>query len=234
MKLKKFAPSLLSFVFAVILFAGCGAGKVGIASPAAKAAPKVERVILDYKGAALGTEVPAWVEAAINDDYQTLESMPRFKDRLAVIAIESGKNLDLLKSWANNFAIQSQLSRQISNKVSAEFGGGQQGDKNSEESVSFIREVVATLSEAKISGLSKEMDYWLKIRTIDNSKKTETEQYTYYVVYSINKADLQRQIDIALGKIAAKNQEQQEIKTEVIDAVKRLRPSDTVPAETQN
>ncbi|MDR0823426.1 MAG: hypothetical protein LBN20_06585 [Endomicrobium sp.] len=231
MKMKGFLSMLLSFTFAVVLFAGCGASKVGVAAPAAKIASKVERVILDYKGAALGSEIPTWVESAVNDDYQTLESMPRFKDRLAVVAIENGKNLDLLKSWANNFSVQAQLSRQISNKISAEFGGGQQGDKNSEESTTFIREVVATLSEAKISGLSKEMDYWLKVRTIDKDKKTEVEQYTYYVVYSINKADLQRQIDIALGKIAAKNQEQQEIKTEVVDAVKRLRPADIASAE---
>jgi len=233
MKTKKAAVVCFSFMAGIILFAGCAAKQAGIASAPAAIAQKVERTIVDYKGAPLGQDIPKWIEDATDDNYAALEQLPRFKDKIAVVAIENGQNLDLLKSWANNFSIQAQLSRQISNKIEAEFGGGQQGDKNSGDSVSFIREIVATLSKAKISGLAKEMDYWIKLRTTDKEKKTQEEHYIYYVVYSINKANLEYQIDVALGKIQAKTQEQTEIKTEVVDSIKSLRSSDLVAEDNQ-
>lgn len=181
---------------------GCASTKT--AKPA-KQAKEIERVMVDYKGAALGTGIPLWVEAAVNDDYVALQNLPEFKDkdRLPVIAVERGKNLDLLKSWANNFSAQAQVSRAIQNKVSAEFGGNQEGDKNAEENANFVKELVATFSNTKISGLKKERDYWIKMKTRDNYNKTEEQQYEYYVLYSIDNKDLQHQIDVALGKVAS-------------------------------
>jgi len=67
------------------------------------------------------------------------------------------------------------------------------------------------------------MDYWIKLRIVDRGKGTQTEEYRYYVVYSIPEDILQRQIDIALGKIPAKNKEQQEIKKDVENAMKSAR-----------
>jgi hypothetical protein len=229
-KMKK----LILAVFVFGLFLAACAGKGAVKGEIAKIDTGVERAIIDYKGAGLGEARPQWVSAAVNDDYAQLEAMPRLKDKLAVIAIERGKNLDLLKSWANNFSIQSQLSRQISNKIRAEFGGGQGGDKNStEEAASFGRDVAATLSKTTISGLAKEVDYWVKMRVTDKTKKTVEEYYEYYVVYSISRANLEYQIDVALGKIQAKDQKQSEIKAEVKDAIKRLRASDLVESEIQ-
>jgi hypothetical protein len=233
MRRKKTAVFVLSFFAGLILFAGCGAKQGGIASEPSKIDQQIVRTIVDYKGAPLGQEIPKWINDIVNDEYEALEQLPRFKDKIAVVAIENGNNLDLLKSWANNFSIQAQLSRQISNKISAEFGGGLQGDKNSQESMTFIREIVATLSQTKISGLAKEMDYWIKIRTTDKEKKTQEEHYIYYVVYSISKANLDHQIDVALGKVQAKNQEQTELKTEIIDSVKKLRTSELSDQDNQ-
>ena len=204
-----------------------GCASTQTAKPA-KQAKEIERVIVDYKGAALGADIPSWVEAAVEDDYITLQNLPEFKDkdRLPVIAVERGKNLDLLKSWANNFSAQAQVSRAIQNKVSAEFGGNQEGDKNAEENANFVKELVATFSNTKISGLKKERDYWVKMKTRDNYNKTEEQQYEYYVLYSIDNKDLQHQIDVALGKVAAQTQVQKEMKNEVKDALAKLKSED--------
>jgi hypothetical protein len=77
------------------------------------------------------------------------------------------------------------------------------------------------------------MDYWIKMRTTDLEKKTSEERYIYYVVYSISKANLDYQIDLALGKVQAKNQEQVELKTEILDSVKKLKISDLVKQDNQ-
>jgi hypothetical protein len=206
---------------AMIFSVGCATTK----NSAAKPAKEIDRVIVDYKGAAIGGEVPSWVEAVVDDDFETLQSTPSFKDKglLPVVAVERGKNLDLLKSWANNFSVQSQISRAIQNKVSAEFGGNQEGDKNTEENANFVKELVATFSRTNISGLKKEKDYWVKLKIRDNHKKTEEETYEYYVLYSINQKTLQEQIDIAMGKVEAKTQQQKEMKSEVKDALAKLK-----------
>lgn len=213
------------FLFApiVLLFISCSAKNVSKQGHMAKIDSGIERIIIDYKGAGIGEARPDWVSAAVNDDYAAFDNMERFKDKIAVIGVERGQNLDLLKSWANNFNIQAQISRQISNMISAEFGGGQQGDKNSsEEADTFIREIVASLSKARIVGLRKEMDYWIKMRMIDKVKKEMKEYYEYFVVYSIGKESLEHQINVSLGKIEAKTQKQKEIKTQVESRVLSL------------
>ena len=95
-----------------------------------------------------------------------------------------------------------------------------------EENANFIKELVATFSNTKISGLKKERDYWVKMKIRDNYNKTEEQQYEYYVLYSISNKDLQHQIDVALGKVAAQTQVQKEMKNEVKDALAKLKSED--------
>jgi hypothetical protein len=207
-------------VCAGVVLAGCASG------PQAAAAPKqdktIERLRIDYKGAAIGSDIPSWVEAAIDNDVAKIQKDSRFKGRVPIVDYGTGQNLDILRSWVNNFNVQASVSRRISNVVEANFGGEQMGNKNTPENINFVKEIVATMSRTEINGLAQEMDYWVKLRTIDHSKKTETEAYYYYVVYSIAEDDLNYQIAQAMGKIAAKTQEQQEIKHDVEDAMKRV------------
>jgi hypothetical protein len=185
-------------------------------------AENIERVILDYKGADLGAQIPDWVYLANDDNYDTIIKLSRFKGKIPIINSGTGKNLDMLRSWVNNFNVQAEVSRRISNMVDAKFSGGQLGSKDTPENISFIKEIVATFSQTEINGLAKEMDFWSKLRIIDHGKETEEEHYTYYVVYSISEDDLNYQIAQAMGKIAAKNQEQADLKTEVEDAMKQV------------
>jgi hypothetical protein len=213
-----------TLVTAALLCAACattpaGTGEGSGARPPAQA-KTIERVILDYKGAAIGADIPNWVEAAIDNDYDAIARLSRFQGRVPFINYGSGQNLDLLRSWVNNFSIQAQLARQISNYVEANFGGEQLGDKDKPENRQFVKEIVATFSAVTINGFSQDLDYWTLLRTIDHGNGTQNEQYNYYVVYSIVKEDLDYQIAQAMGRITAANQEQEELKTEVEDAMK--------------
>jgi hypothetical protein len=229
--LKEFGMKRNVSVFMVIGFAAAlfctacagtprGTGE-GSGAPPPTQAKTIERVIVDYKGASIGADIPNWVEAAINNDYDAISRLSRFQGRVPVINYGSGQNLDLLRSWVNNFSIQAQVARQISNYVEANFGGTQLGSKDTPENRQFVKEIVATFSNVTISGLSQDLDYWTLLRTIDHGKGTETEQYNYYVIYSIAQEDLDYQIAQAMGRVAAANQEQEELKTEVEDAMKQ-------------
>jgi hypothetical protein len=225
---KRFLSGFAAVLAGALVFIACasapsapsGTGE-GSAAPPPQQAETIERLRLDYKGAAVGAEIPSWVEAAINNDYDAITRLSRFKGRVPIINYGNGQNLDLLRSWVNNFSIQAQVSRQIANYVEASFGGEQLGSKDNPENRQFLKEVVATFSSTTINGLSQDLDYWVLLRTIDHSKNTETEEYVYYVVYSISEEDLNYQISQAMGKVTAKNKEQEDLKTDVEDAIKK-------------
>jgi len=195
----------------------------GSDSSSTKQSNPIQRITVDYQGAAIGSEIPAWVEAAVNSDLDTIKKMPRFKDKEPIVDWGTGQNLDLVRSFVNNFNVAGGVSRRIITYVEAEFGGSQLGSKDNPENRNFVKEIVGSFSNAEFSGLAREMDYWVKLRIVDRGKGTQTEEYRYYVVYSIPEDILQRQIDIALGRVSAKNQEQQEIKKDVEAAMKSAR-----------
>jgi hypothetical protein len=212
---------------AVAVLTACGSTPSGTGSGSGSPPPEqsnqVQFIRIDYQGAAIGSNVPEWVEAAVNSDLDTIKKMPRFKGKEPIVDWGNGQNLDLLRSFVNNFNVAAGVSRRITTYVEAEFGGSQLGSKDSPDNRNFVKEIVGSFSNAEFSGLAREMDYWIKLRIVDRGKGTQTEEYRYYVVYSIPEDILQHQIDAALGRVSAKNQEQQEIKRDVENAMKSAR-----------
>jgi len=198
---------------AVAALAACGSAPSGTGSGSGS---QIEFIRIDYQGAAIGANIPEWVEAAVNSDLETIKKLPRFSGKEPIVDWGNGQNLDLVRSFVNNFNVAAGISRRITTYVEAEFGGGQLGTKDSPDNRNFVKEIVASFSSAQFSGLAREMDYWVKGRI----RGTQTEEYRYYVVYSIPTDILQQQIDAALGRVTAKNQEQQEIMREVETAMR--------------
>ena len=233
MKNRFFLFSLAVTGLITIVLIGCGSAPAGTGSGSAAASRNqtIERIRVDYQGAAIGSDVPEWVEAAVNRDEERLKRIPRFQGKIVFIDEGQGQNLDLLRSWVNNFNMQAGLSRRIRTYVEAEFGGKQLGSKDTPENQNFLSEMVTNISNAQFSGLAKEMDYWIKLRIVDRGKRTETEQYYYYVVYSMTEADYRYQIDRAMGRISAATREQQEIKNDVETAIRQARFNSIQQAE---
>ncbi|MDR3147439.1 MAG: hypothetical protein LBU00_03560 [Treponema sp.] len=215
---------VLCVIAALISCAGTKAptGSIeGTGAEAPRASDNIERIRVDYQGAVTGSEIPEWVQAAIDFDTNALQRLPGFEGKIAIVDYGVGQNLELLRSLVNNFNIQASVARRISNYVEANFGGEQLGDKNTAENRSFVEEVVATFSRVEINGLAKEKEYWVKLRTIDRGKKTESEQYYYYVLYSIPEQLLNEQIARAMNNVTAKTRDQEEIRANVEEAMRR-------------
>jgi hypothetical protein len=193
----------------------------GTGAEAPRTATNIERVRVDYQGAVTGSEIPAWVQSAIDFDTDSLQKLPEFEGKVVIVDYGVGQNLELLRSLVNNFNVQGTVARRISNYVEANFGGEQLGDKNTAENRSFVEEIIATFSRVEINGLAREKEYWVKLRTIDRGKRTETEQYYYYVLYSIPEQILNDQIARAMDNVPARTRDQQELRSSVEDAMKR-------------
>lgn len=194
----------------------------GCGTTSQAAAPTVSKTVvrerIDWKGASIGAEVPSWVEAAVDNDVAKISRLPQFEGKCIFFGEQQGKNLDLLKSWVENFDVQSRFSRSLSNFVVAKFGGEQSGSKDGERS-DYLKELASSCSEAELNGLSRKLDYWVKTRYIDSQKKTTEDIYQYFVVYAIDKTLLKEALDRAMGKVAEKTEQEAEMKREVRDAI---------------
>ena len=213
--MKSVIKFVLSAFVLVFLFSSCQS----TSNVAVTVSKRVEREMIDWKGASIGSEIPSWVVDAVDQNYKAISQLPQFENKLIFFAEDQGKNLDMLKSWVNNFNVQGAFSKSVSNFVISKFGGEQAGSKNDETSESFLKEITSTYSKTEINGLSKELDYWVKTRYIDNDKKTSEDIYQYFVVYAIDKNELKLQLDRALGLVEAKEESQKKLKVEVSAAI---------------
>lgn len=180
---------------AAVFFSGCASSPEAEAKSDVPVSKRVERERIDWKGASIGAEIPAWVYSALDEDYKAISRLPQFEGKVIFFEESQGKNLDLLKSNVNNFDVQGAFSRRLSNFVIAKFGGEQEGSKNDVDSESYLKEIVSTFSKTEINGLGRELDYWVKTRYIDNDAKTSQDIYQYFVVYGIDKKDLRIALD---------------------------------------
>ena len=199
-------------VCTALILAGC-ASSPKAAAPVSK---HVEREIIDWKGAAIGSPVPAWVESAINGDKAAFMKMEQFEGKMVLIADQRGKNENALKSWVNNVDVKGGMAKSLSDFVIAKFGSEGQGSPDeAEEWDSFMSEMTSTFSKMEVNGMLREMDYWVKTRTFDKDSKTSEDLYQYIVVYSIDKSIFNEQLEKALGHIEVKNEKQKKMKDDV-------------------
>ena len=201
-------------LFVVSMLASC-ASKPEVEESKPKVSKTVEREMIDWKGASIGCVLPDWIYSAVDNDVLALSTLPQFENKIIYFAEDQGQNLDLLKSWVNNFNVQASFSRELSNFVIAKFGGEQNGSKNEEEVQMYLNELVASCSKAEINGLGKKLDYWVKTRYIDKELDTVKDVYQYFVVFAIDKDDFRLQMDRVLGKVEAKTEAQRKLKADV-------------------
>jgi hypothetical protein len=177
-----------------------------------------EYVRVDWQARNVGAELPAWVVyAATGDPNNELANLPRLLGKKPIVVQEEGQNLQIVQSALNTNAYAA-CAQKIRTAVSIQASTALDGSLNRAAAASVVSEFNALYSKATIMGLGKEMDYWVKER----STRDETEKYTAYAVYSISDADLKASIEETLGKVAAKTQEEQELKDKLADQMDDL------------
>ena len=156
--------------------------------------------VIDYKGKALGSEIPGWVKAvsdgAIRKVYKSLE-IDQSEDKIFVI-YNTGKDLDFLKIWTDQIDARAEvvnaIETTIAQTVESELKTANVNDAATKEKKARIYS--ASMTNLTLNGLMKEADYWIKTKTSDYDI-----EYTYYVVFSINKANFDRQMKAAMDDV---------------------------------
>lgn len=199
MKKILFAVAVVAALFSTQIFAKAKKPKKVMTRPE----------LVDYKGAALGRDIPKWVEAVADGDKTAVKRELKLEgDQMIFVLSKDGTDLDFLKTWVDQIdarvEVASSLETTIANTVETELSA-QQVDKETVERKAKMYSAQAT--NMTLNGLIKINDYWIKTRMLKpglkKGKKPEdfNERTTYFVVFGIDKAVYDEQLKAAMDNV---------------------------------
>ena len=205
MKLTKYALAALSVMVIVTVMIACGS------SPKTPAGPSATVVELENKGTSMGVETPNWIKTYVSNGISAVQAQPEFRNRYCIIGEESGVNRQFVITWADNFSAQQRIGAMLRTNIASEYqarvqgaaqstGGAQtSGGSASGELRQEIDSVINAIVNVSYSGAQRESDWWSLRRRYDpDVKDSYSDEYTAYVMYTIPKAELDRQVADAL------------------------------------
>jgi hypothetical protein len=175
--------------------------------------PKVKIVELENKGTPMKVSAPDWIKHYTADGITKVQAQSEFKNKYCVIGEETGVNKQLVLAWADNFSAQQRIGAMLRTNIASEYqarvqaSGQSTGGANSSTSAGAssgeynqqIDSVINSIVNVSYSGAQREGDWWSLRRRYDpDDKDVYTDEYTAYVLYTIPKAELNRQVASAL------------------------------------
>jgi len=171
--------------------------------------PKVRISELDNKGSGMGVSAPDWIKNYTANGISKVQAQSEFKDKYCIIGEETGVNKQFVLAWADNFSAQQRIGAMLRTTIASEYqakvrGSSQSvGGSASQQSFgSYQQEIDSTINaivNVSYSGAQREADWWSLRRRYDpDQKDVYNDEYTAYVMYTIPKAELNRQVAQAL------------------------------------
>ena len=209
-----------------LLFAGC-ASSAPAPAPEPEPEPielpsRVKTEVLDHKGASLGkSALPEWIDAYIDFGAAGVEELAKFQDQYCFIAEYHAENLDAGLAWVKGFEVPQLIARQIQLKVESIFVGAAVGAPEDDYGT-YFENVVKSTTDVSFSGAKLVQDYWVLVRTYDpDIKNTYNDTYQIYVLYTMPKAMLDKQLNNEIDK-AMDDGEMSESQKEAFKNVKKV------------
>jgi len=199
----RIAKQVLAVVTAIVIMA-----LIGCATK-----PKVTVVELENKGTSMNLPAPDWIKNYTANGISSVQAAPQFKDKYCIIGEESGVNRQFVITWADNFSAQQRIGAMLRTTIASEYqarvqasaqstggansstaAGGGSGEYRQE-----IDNVINAIVNVSYSGAQREADWWSLRRRYDpDQKDVFSDEYTAYVLYTIPKAEMNRQVAQAL------------------------------------
>jgi len=182
--------------------------------------PKVTVVEMENKGTSMNVATPDWIKIYTAQGISKVQAAPEFKDKYCVIGEESGVNRQFVLAWADNFSAQQRIGAMLRTNIASEYqarvqgaaqstggansstaAGGSSGEYSQE-----IKNVITAIVNVSYSGAQREADWWSLRRRYDpDQKDVFSDEYTAYVLYTIPKGELNRQVAQALETAVSKD-----------------------------
>jgi len=184
-------------VITIISAAGCALG------------PKVRIVELENKGTSMGISAPDWIKLYTANGISKVQAQSEFRDEYCIIGEESGVNRQFVLAWADNFSAQQRIGAMLRTTIASEYQARVQGRAQSTgvsdptaSTGTYEQQIDSTINaivNVSYSGAQRESDWWSLRRRYDpDQKDVYNDEYTAYVLYTIPKSELNRQVANAL------------------------------------
>ena len=179
--------------------------------------------IIDYQGLALGSQIPDWV-IAIGDgsEKRVRKSLDIPSSKQIFLLQNKGEDLDFLKAWTDQVDARAEIASSIEQTVAQTVQSEMEVYQSDTQIKTKAAKIYsATMTNVTLNGLMKEDYYWIKTRTpktdVANPKTLLDYNYefTYYVVYTLDKDLYEKQIKQAMDDIE-ENDDQTEFLKEVL------------------
>lgn len=174
---------------------------------------KTKIEIVNRPGMALGTAIPAWVEAVLEGDNKVIAKSLKIDqaDSQIFVFTNQGNDLEFLKTWTDQVDVQRQVANSFSMAVGQSANAVFQGNSSEIETKrnQVIDQTVKALSAMEINGLMKEAQYWIQfkrpkqgVKITKKSKDSDFDYYyEYYVVFTMNRGIYDTQLQAALDGV---------------------------------
>jgi hypothetical protein len=232
--------AVLLFIAAVLAVIGCAGG------------PKVNTAELDNKGRAIGESTPDWIRLYVANGITAVQALPQFNDKYCIIGDNTSANRQFALAWADSFSAQQRIGAMLRTNIASEYkakeGGTSQssGGTNSSSAAETgsadyrqeINNAINSVVNISYSGAQRDSDWWVLMRRYDpDEKDVYTDEYTAYVMYTIPKAELNRQIALALETSVSRDSALYDITIQIAreilsDGFEYLGAGDLAPVET--
>jgi len=198
------------------------------------ATTKVKVVEMENKGTSMGIAAPDWIKLYTKEGITKVQALPQFKEKYCVIGEESGTNKQFVLAWADNFSAQQRIGAMLRTTIDtayrAEVRGNAQssGGNNSITSAGSgasdynqeINNIINSVVTVSYTGAQRDSDWWSLRRRYDpDQKDVFTDEYTAYVLYTIPKSELNRQVAYALETAVKKDSELYQITIEMAKSI---------------
>ncbi|MDR1363145.1 MAG: hypothetical protein LBJ35_03735 [Spirochaetaceae bacterium] len=185
----------------VALTAGCASG------------PKVTVAELENKGTLMNVATPDWIKTYTASGISAVQSQSQYKDKYCIIGEETGVNKQFVLAWADSFSAQQRIGAMLRTNIASEYqakvqgaaqtsGGADTSSAQGAGSGEYNQQIdnsINAVVNVSYSGAQREADWWsLRRRYNPDRKDAYTDEYTVYVLYTIPKVELNRQIASAL------------------------------------
>jgi len=171
--------------------------------------PKATFIELESKGSPFNTSAPEWIRNYVSHGLVRVQAQREFRDKYCIIGEETGTNKQFVLSWADNFSAQQRIGAMLRTTIVSEYqarvtGIAQTAGVSGVSAVEStyqqeIESVINTVINVSYSGAFREDDWWILRRRYDpDNKDSYNDEYMAWVLYSIPKVELNRQVAQAL------------------------------------
>ncbi|GHV88592.1 hypothetical protein AGMMS50267_09520 [Spirochaetia bacterium] len=155
--------------------------------------------IIEHKPEVSEEDLPEWVSRYLDEGIPGIEALPQYEDHYIFVGRNSGTNRDALNQWVEAFTPVQDSPLLIAKRVQARFVGASTG-KADREYGRYFETLVRAAMDTVYTGVRKEADYWILKRF--SSDDGEEDSYDFFILLSVEKKELQSQLNAILEKVS--------------------------------